>query len=336
MRLLAAVERFLERAFERTSVRLFRAPLQPIQLERRLLHALELGRVVGPDGPMAPDRYRVAVNPSDLAGLGAEPADVARALADAALGLARKRGYRVADRPRIELVASEHVAPGDVRVDTGFSRRPGRFGVGEAAAARSAERSAVEATGVLARRPAPAVGVRLVLTTAGGRRREFALDGRPVTIGRAADNVIRIDDRRVSRHHARIVTREGGLVLVDLGSTNGTWVGGLRISEIALGVGDRIEIGRGAAELRLEATPDPGTGPPDPGTGPRDRGTGPRDRGTGPDEVDVDPGRLGSDPGGPGGAPARTWGTGDVPDRTTKASRGGPPRNGRPELEGGR
>ncbi|MCL6641528.1 MAG: FHA domain-containing protein, partial [Candidatus Rokubacteria bacterium] len=106
---------------------------------------------------------------------------------------------------------------------------------------------------------------RLVVRTADGRRMSLVLDGRPVSIGRAPDNVVRIDDPRVSRHHALIVPRAGGFVLVDLGSTNGTWVDGLRVSELALGLGDRIDIA-GAAELRLEATE---SGPTPADAGPR-------------------------------------------------------------------
>lgn len=282
MRLLAAVERFLERTFERSAVRFFRAPLQQIQLERRLLHALELGHVAGPEGPTAPDRYRVAVHPTDLAGLGPSPAGVAAALADAALGFARRRGYRVPDRPRVELVASERVAPGDIRVEAGFSRPPDAgVSAGAAAEVRVTGSLPMEGTGVLPRRLAPAPGVRLVVTQGHGRRRLVPFDGRPVTIGRAPDNVVRIDDRRVSRHHARIVAREGALVLVDLGSTNGTWVDGLRVSELVLGAGDRIDIGAGAAEIRVDVEPslgrvggDPETAIGAPGGGAAGPGTG--------------------------------------------------------------
>lgn len=287
MRLLAAVERFLERTFERSAVRFFRAPLQQIQLERRLLHALEHGRIAGPEGPMAPDRYRVAVHPTDLAGLGPSPADVAAALADAALGFARRRGYRVPDRPRVELVASERVAPGDVRVEAGFSRPPDApVSAGAAVQVRVADSLPAEGTGVLPQRLAPAPGVRLVITHGDGRRHLVPVDGRPVTIGRAPDNVVRIDDRRVSRHHARIVAREGALVLVDLGSTNGTWVDGLRVSELVLGVGDRIDIGAGAAEIRVDVEPDLGTvgGDPEAGIGaPGGGAAGPGMRAAGPE-----------------------------------------------------
>ena len=64
-----------------------------------------------------------------------------------------------------------------------------------------------------------------------------------MTIGRASDNGLVINDSRVSRHHARLQARRGALVFTDLASTNGSRVNGSQVAEVALGEGDRIEIG---------------------------------------------------------------------------------------------
>lgn len=77
----------------------------------------------------------------------------------------------------------------------------------------------------------------------GGREREVRVDGAPLTLGRAPDNGLVIADPRVSRHHGRFQTRHGTLVYTDLGSTNGTRVNGIRVDEIVLGPGDRIQVG---------------------------------------------------------------------------------------------
>jgi ABC-type multidrug transport system ATPase subunit/pSer/pThr/pTyr-binding forkhead associated (FHA) protein len=53
---------------------------------------------------------------------------------------------------------------------------------------------------------------------------QYLLNGRPVSLGRAADNAIALDDASVSRHHARIEWLEGEPHLTDLGSANGTLV----------------------------------------------------------------------------------------------------------------
>jgi pSer/pThr/pTyr-binding forkhead associated (FHA) protein len=64
-----------------------------------------------------------------------------------------------------------------------------------------------------------------------------------MTIGRAVDNDLVARDGGVSRHHGRIVGRRGTLVYSDLGSTNGSRVNGVTVSEVVLGVGDRLEMG---------------------------------------------------------------------------------------------
>lgn len=65
-----------------------------------------------------------------------------------------------------------------------------------------------------------------------------------VVIGRSAGCSLRIDQRGVSRRHARIArTTEGAYQIEDLSSRNGTFVNGEAVSERLLQVGDRIQIG---------------------------------------------------------------------------------------------
>jgi pSer/pThr/pTyr-binding forkhead associated (FHA) protein len=66
----------------------------------------------------------------------------------------------------------------------------------------------------------------------------------PVTIGREEGNVIRLNDDRISRFHAKIQEDQGELVLTDLDSTNGTRVNGESVQLRLLRVGDRITLGR--------------------------------------------------------------------------------------------
>jgi pSer/pThr/pTyr-binding forkhead associated (FHA) protein len=67
--------------------------------------------------------------------------------------------------------------------------------------------------------------------------------GQPTRIGRALDNDIVVSDASVSRHHASIECRNGGFILRDLGSQNGTWVADQRVTEAALGGGDALRLG---------------------------------------------------------------------------------------------
>jgi pSer/pThr/pTyr-binding forkhead associated (FHA) protein len=76
-----------------------------------------------------------------------------------------------------------------------------------------------------------------------GRIWRLTIGGGGLTIGRAEDNDLVARDGRVSRHHGRIAGRRGTLVYLDLGSTNGSRVNGEPVTEVVLGVGDRLEVG---------------------------------------------------------------------------------------------
>ncbi|GAA3254836.1 FHA domain-containing protein [Dactylosporangium siamense] len=68
----------------------------------------------------------------------------------------------------------------------------------------------------------------------------------PATLGRgsAAATVVVLDDRDVSRRHARLELDGADLVVTDLGSTNGTFVNDERVTRRVLTAGDRLRIGR--------------------------------------------------------------------------------------------
>lgn len=81
--------------------------------------------------------------------------------------------------------------------------------------------------------------------------REVALGDGENLLGRDAAAVVSIDDATVSRHHARIVVHDGGAVLEDLGSKNGTRLNGVRIvSSRPLVDGDEIRVGPAALTFR--------------------------------------------------------------------------------------
>jgi pSer/pThr/pTyr-binding forkhead associated (FHA) protein len=62
-------------------------------------------------------------------------------------------------------------------------------------------------------------------------------------LGRAEENQIRVTQPGVSRRHALILVTPKGYTIRDLGSQNGTFVNGSRITESALADGDTIDIG---------------------------------------------------------------------------------------------
>src|ERR1700745_1854850 len=66
----------------------------------------------------------------------------------------------------------------------------------------------------------------------------------PVTIGREEGNLLRLNDERVSRFHAKVQFDNGEIILTDLESTNGTRVNGNVVQIRRLRPGDRVGVGR--------------------------------------------------------------------------------------------
>jgi hypothetical protein len=234
IRPMSAVERFLERLFERPSARLFGTGVQPVQLQRRIERAMAHGKIVERGRARVPDRFTIRVAGRDFDRLGSAP-ELPVELASGALDWARRNGCALAARPRVAIIVDAGLASGDIEIEARYSA-PGS-GIDPEAADAVGQTRAFEAP--ILRGPRATLSV----TDRSGRRRTIVADGGPLTIGRTADNALVLDDDRVSRRHARLQARDGVLVLLDLDSTNGTRVNGERVREVALGAGDVIEIG---------------------------------------------------------------------------------------------
>ena len=66
----------------------------------------------------------------------------------------------------------------------------------------------------------------------------------PITIGREDENLVQLNDERISRFHAKIQSQGSQLILTDLQSTNGTRVNGHLTRMRAIQIGDQIALGR--------------------------------------------------------------------------------------------
>jgi FHA domain len=82
---------------------------------------------------------------------------------------------------------------------------------------------------------------------------EFDLDSAPITVGRGGQNDLALEgDEFASSRHVRFEPRRDGVWVQDLGSTNGTYVNGIRIDGARrLAPGDVVRVGE--TELRFEA-----------------------------------------------------------------------------------
>ena len=95
--------------------------------------------------------------------------------------------------------------------------------------------------------------VRMYLTTG---NRQFPLVQGAVMIGRADDAVVRMDSGGVSRHHARVVVQDEEAFVEDMGSKNGTFVDGKRVTGMCrLQDGAEIRVGSATLTFRVAAPP---------------------------------------------------------------------------------
>jgi len=91
-----------------------------------------------------------------------------------------------------------------------------------------------------------------VLVVEGSNQGERAdLERAPILIGRGTDAAIRLDDDYVSTRHARIAASGDQWFVEDLGSTNGTYIGSVRITQpTTITLGTQVRIGKTILELR--------------------------------------------------------------------------------------
>jgi CheY-like chemotaxis protein len=102
---------------------------------------------------------------------------------------------------------------------------------------------------------------RIVVISEGLAGLSHELGGRWVTMGRGDKNAFQIVERSVSNQHCEVLLRGNELVVRDLRSTNGTFIGGKMISEAVLQPGQTLRLG--TVELRLEISePAPAAAPP--------------------------------------------------------------------------
>ena len=196
---------------EGTFARIFRSGIRPVELGRRLVREMDDNRSVDVRGrTVVPNQYTVHLSESDLERFSEVIDSLRRELAEAAREHARDEGYVFMGPVSVHLEMDERQRTGAFQI-TGRMR---------------------EGTG--------GVGAGSLLLPTGDR---LPLGEQTVTFGRKPESTVQLADPNVSRNHAEIRPQGNGWVLIDLGSTNGTRVNGVRVSSHELTEGDEISFG---------------------------------------------------------------------------------------------
>ncbi len=213
-------ERRLERMVEGAFARTFKSGLRPVELGRRLVREMDDNRSVGVrGGTVVPNAFTVALSASDLEQFEGVQDSLCRELGDAAREHARDEGYGFMGPVEVELVV-------DDGLHTGAYQITGRMAEGEGGA-----------------------GAGSIVLPSGDR---FSLTESIITVGRHPDSNLVLADPNVSRNHAEIRPQGEHFAVVDLGSTNGTKVNGVRVSTQVLQDGDEVAFGN--TRMRFEAS----------------------------------------------------------------------------------
>jgi hypothetical protein len=213
-------ERRLERLVEGAFARAFKSGLRPVELGRRLVREMDDNRSVGVrGGTLVPNTFTVALSASDLEQFEGVQDSLERELADAAREHARDEGYSFMGPVEVALAV-------DDRLRTGGFHITGRMVEGEGGS-----------------------GAGSIVLPTGDR---FTLTESIITIGRHPDSNLVLADPNVSRNHAEIRPQGDRYVVVDLGSTNGSRVNGVRVDTQLLEDGDELTFGN--TRMRFEAS----------------------------------------------------------------------------------
>jgi len=211
---LKKVENRLERMFERTLSRPFKNALQPIEIGSRMIREVDLTRRLSTQGPISPNLVQVWLSPEDADRFDGFQKALVSELEETVRQHALSEGYNFVGPVKIEIFIDDDLKIGDLAVKTDFVGGDSQ--------------------------------PRLIANDG----RSFSIGDRPLVIGRSPDVDVVINDSNVSRRHAEVWRTGEGVAVRDLGSTNGTFVNGHRITAVSLSPRDDVTIG--ALHFRIE------------------------------------------------------------------------------------
>jgi hypothetical protein len=226
-------EQFMENMVEGSVARLFRSPVQPAEIAKRLERAMESQQTISVKRIIVPNVYKAYLHPQDFSAFQPMQADMEREMAVYLRELADERNFSMLAHPVVTLNADPGVARRSIQV------------VAETVSAQDAPANQTQVmmgTANLANAPVTRASAMLLLRTTQGPH-HIPLESTLLTIGRGLSNDIILEDARVSRHHAQLRYKTRRFWVTDLGSTNGTFVNGERVNEAPLRDGDTVSLG---------------------------------------------------------------------------------------------
>jgi hypothetical protein len=244
-------EELVEKTLEKPFTSLLRGHMQPVEVAKRLARAMEAEQTLGVDKIFVPNEYHVLLNQRDFDHFASMRHSLERELADYIYGVARERRYTMLSKPAVTLEVGERVSKRGIQIRTQFSDYVPR-------APQSLDEGLSQNTQVLSRRElaraarelAPQASLVVVAGPMHGTR--LPIDKSTMTIGRALDNDIVIEDARISRYHAEIKVKAGCFCILDLHSSNGTKINRQLVTEAVLVDGDTLKLGD--TEMVFQAT----------------------------------------------------------------------------------
>jgi Protein of unknown function (DUF3662)/FHA domain len=209
----------------------FRSGVQPVEIAKRVVRAMDDGKQVAVNEVWAPNHFEISLSNEDAPKFQQIETALVAELKTVILENAGERGWGLVGPPEVEMFVDQKMRRGDLDVE-------GTLVQGEQPVAAPATPASV---------PAKRAQLRV---REDGTERAVPVDKELLTIGRLSECDIVINDTGASRRHAQIRTVDGVSTLTDLGSTNGTKVNGREVQSTALSDGDRITVGATQIDYR--------------------------------------------------------------------------------------
>jgi hypothetical protein len=247
---LQRFEHRLEGMVEGAFARAFKSELQPVEVASAVQREMDdRAAIVAQGRTLVPNDFVVELAQTDYERLEVYADSLGIELSTLAREYAREQGYSFVGPVQMRFEGVPDLTTGTFRIRSGVIR-------GTTVEDGEIRRPASD----LPRPPAGNLGgkPRLLVSTASsgsdGNTRTYDLTA-PVTIlGRGTDCDLRLVDPGVSRHHAELRVEDGEVVLVDLGSTNGTFVNGQPVRRVVLTDGTQVTLGRTTLVFRRDSS----------------------------------------------------------------------------------